>query len=217
MADFEAALGVTATAVRQRLNRLLDKGYIEKRKDPSGHRARSAQSLLRPDSQWVDGKPGRTSPTWRWRLWQEVRAIHDPEIRRGLMQRLAARLADGYRDRIEGHSLAERMESLAALFGERQIPFAVETPTDGQLPVLDGAGLSVSGSGRARSFDLCDGANDGFGRAGASGSHSTSVGWTEIVVARLPLVKPRVRHRPRRRPKGRGAAHDMGEASEHER
>jgi predicted ArsR family transcriptional regulator len=67
-------------------------------------------------------------------LWQELREIKDPEVRRGLFQRISRRLATTYASRIEGTSLEERMNSLADLFGERQIPFEVERRNE--LPVL---------------------------------------------------------------------------------
>jgi predicted ArsR family transcriptional regulator len=134
VADFETALGVTATAVRQRLNRLLDKGYIEKRRDPS------AAGRGRPNHCYGLTAAGRRKTGANFAdlaivLWQEIRSIPDMDVRRGLIQRLATRLADVYRDSIQGCGLAERMESLAAMFAHRQIPFAVEV-REGQLPVL---------------------------------------------------------------------------------
>ncbi|HRX82159.1 MAG TPA: hypothetical protein P5307_23995, partial [Pirellulaceae bacterium] len=55
--------------------------------------------------------------------------------RRGLLQRLAKRLADVYADQIEGESLEDKMESLATLFGERKVPFTVTREVD-KLPIL---------------------------------------------------------------------------------
>jgi predicted ArsR family transcriptional regulator len=67
-------------------------------------------------------------------LWHEIREIKDNEIRRGLLQRIGGRLAALYAEKVNGSSLDERMESLAAIFRERQIPFEVEKTTD--LPLL---------------------------------------------------------------------------------
>jgi predicted ArsR family transcriptional regulator len=65
-------------------------------------------------------------------LWSEIRAIQDPEIRRGLLQRIVARLVENYRDHIDGTTLRERMNSLVALLEKREIPFVVEaTPEQG--------------------------------------------------------------------------------------
>jgi len=67
-------------------------------------------------------------------LWEEIREIKDPEVRRGLLQRISRRLATLYADEIHGSSLDERMESLAEVFRQRQIPFEVDRSND--LPLL---------------------------------------------------------------------------------
>ena len=59
-------------------------------------------------------------------LWDEIRGVKDQEIRRGLLERIASALATLYRDRVQGPTLAARMESLKALFGERRVPLTVE-------------------------------------------------------------------------------------------
>lgn len=59
-------------------------------------------------------------------LWDEVRSIDDEVIRHRLIEGIAKRLARMYSRQIHGESLQERMASIAALFGERQIPVAVE-------------------------------------------------------------------------------------------
>lgn len=64
-------------------------------------------------------------------LWQEVRAVKDAEVRRGLFQRLAKGLAGLYDQRVEGETTEERMRSVAALFAERQVPMVVEQNTLG--------------------------------------------------------------------------------------
>ena len=70
-------------------------------------------------------------------LWEEVRSIKDADVKRALLQRLATRLADFYRSSIRGETLDEKMEAVAALFGERQIPLAVEAGASGpELNVL---------------------------------------------------------------------------------
>ncbi len=67
-------------------------------------------------------------------LWREVRQIKDPEIRSGLIQRLAQTMAGMYRGQIAGATTGERMESVTRMLGERNVPFAVDRT--GQLPVL---------------------------------------------------------------------------------
>jgi predicted ArsR family transcriptional regulator len=56
-------------------------------------------------------------------LWDEVRAIQDPHVRQGLLNRISQRLATVYRDQVAGDSLSERMGSLAELMTEQDLPF----------------------------------------------------------------------------------------------
>jgi predicted ArsR family transcriptional regulator len=70
-----------------------------------------------------------------------MRAIEDPEIRRGFLRRIVARLVENYRDQVQGTTLRERMNSLVTLMETRSIPFEVEVTSEGatlpgQLPVL---------------------------------------------------------------------------------
>lgn len=127
--------GVTATAVRQRLNRLLKQGLIQ--------REAKAGSRGRPSHKYTLTDLGRRSAGANFAdlavaLWKEVREIKDQEIRRGLLKRLSKRMAEGYAEQIQGNSVGERMESLAELFTARQIPFEAATVTtaDRSLPVL---------------------------------------------------------------------------------
>lgn len=129
-------LNVTATAIRQRLTRLMVEALVERRvvKTPRG----------RPCHHYVLTEQGRRKTGNNFHdlataLWDEIRAIEDPEIRRGLLQRIARRMADGYADRITGETTAERMESLAGVYRERDIPFTVVQNESGpaRLPVLN--------------------------------------------------------------------------------
>jgi predicted ArsR family transcriptional regulator len=67
-------------------------------------------------------------------LWDEIKSVADPEIRRGLLKRIGGRLAARYRNEVGGETLGERMTALAGVMGERDIPFQVEQR--GGLPVL---------------------------------------------------------------------------------
>lgn len=126
-----AATEVTATAVRQRLVRLLAQGFIERTTSKAGRG--------RPCHYYVLTEKGRRKTGANFAdlavaLWQEIRAIEDPEVRRGLLERISQRLAALYASQIEGDSLEERMESIAQLFSERRIPFEVQRGSE--LPIL---------------------------------------------------------------------------------
>jgi predicted ArsR family transcriptional regulator len=126
-----AEMGVTATAVRQRLARLMEDGLIER------HAERKTRG--RPNHKYSLTEKGEQSAGTNFGdmavvLWEEVRSVEDPSVRRGLLKRIADRLVDKYRGQVGGESLDSRMTALAELMGEREIPFRVDT--NGELPVL---------------------------------------------------------------------------------
>ena len=131
VAQLKAAMNVTATAVRQRLVRLLTRGDIERRTERI--------SRGRPVHRYGLTEKGRRRAGANFgdlamALWQEIREIKDPEVRRGLLARISRRLATLYAGQIHGSTLEERMQSLAEVFRERQIPFEVERKHE--LPLL---------------------------------------------------------------------------------
>ena len=63
-----------------------------------------------------------------------MRSIKNPEIRNGLLQRIAKTLAEVYRSKMQGRNTAERMHDVSALMADRNVSFAVER--NGSLPVL---------------------------------------------------------------------------------
>jgi DeoR family suf operon transcriptional repressor len=125
--------GVTATAVRQRLNRLLAVGDIERATHKAG-RGRPVHRYGLTDK--GRRRSGTNFADLAMALWQEVREIKDPEIRRGLLQRLSKRLAETYTGDVVGESVEQRMQALASLFRERQIPFEVESAAPHHLPTI---------------------------------------------------------------------------------
>jgi predicted ArsR family transcriptional regulator len=125
------AVGVTATAIRQRLTRLLAQNLIrrqatkEGRGRPSHHYALTEKGRRETGSNFADLAIA---------LWQEVRAIKDPEIRRGLLQRISGRMVEAYLPRM-GEGRNERMDAVVELFNDRQVPFEVDR-SNPLLPVL---------------------------------------------------------------------------------
>lgn len=129
--DLATDLGVTATAVRQRLQRLMAEGIIQRRTERKGRGRPNHRYLLTEKGERVAGSNFADLAVV---LWEEVKAVQDPEIRRGLIKRIADRFALLYQDHVSGATLRERMASLAGLMDDRDIPFEVDTT--GQLPVL---------------------------------------------------------------------------------
>lgn len=131
VSQLAAALEVTATAVRQRLRRLIAGGLVDRRVLKS-LRGRPAHRYALTDS--GRRQAGSNFSDLAVALWEEVRAISDPEVRRGMLQRISDRLAAVYKERVSGESPEQRMDSLVKLLAERDIPFAVGKKD--QLPVL---------------------------------------------------------------------------------
>ncbi len=126
-----AEMGVTATAVRQRLQRLMSEGLIERHAENKGRgRPNHCYSLTEKGER----SAGTNFADMAEVLWDEIKSVEDPGIRRGLLKRIAGRLAERYRNRVSGETLGERMTALASVMDERGIPFKVEHVES--LPVL---------------------------------------------------------------------------------
>jgi predicted ArsR family transcriptional regulator len=132
VSELSDAMEVTATAVRQRLVRLLGQNAIQREATRHG-RGRPRHRY------WLTEKglrlTGSNFTDLAVTLWQEIRQSNDPELRRETLRRIARALAAGYADQIQGDTPAERMESLAKLLAQRQIPVSVEAQSGGK-PVL---------------------------------------------------------------------------------
>lgn len=129
--ELASVTGVTATAVRQRLNRLLAQELIQRDSSGSGRGRPSHHYSLTEKGR---RKTGANFADLAIALWQEIRSIEDTEVRRGLLQRIAKRLVEQYGDEIRGATITEKMESLRDLFGDRQVPVTVDNETG--MPVL---------------------------------------------------------------------------------
>ena len=132
IAELALATRVTSTAVRQRLSRLMAQGLVDRELMRETGRGRPSHRYLLTDK--GKRKTGANFVDLAMALWQEVRAIQDQDVRRGLLERLAHRMAEYYGPQVQGETLTERMQSIARLFGERDVPFEVDT--SGELPVL---------------------------------------------------------------------------------
>jgi DeoR family suf operon transcriptional repressor len=126
-----AEMGVTATAVRQRLQRLMTNGLIQRQTE--------RKSRGRPNHRYSLTEKGERSTGTNFAdmavvLWEEIKSVEDPAVRRGLLKRIADRFVAQYQDRVTGDTLGERMTALADVMSEREVPFAVDST--GELPVL---------------------------------------------------------------------------------
>ena len=133
VAEAAEAGGVTATAVRQRLTRLMSQGMIERVTQRHGRgRPEHRYSLSEKARRQVGNNYGDLALA----LWKELRNVKDEEVRRGLLQRVADHMTSQYSDALNGSTPQERMESLKALFADRRVPVEVGPGTSSGLPVL---------------------------------------------------------------------------------
>jgi len=132
--ELAEALGVTATAVRQRLERLTKAGFVE-RSTVSRARGRPAHAYrLTAAGRKLGGNNFRDLALV---LWREVRGVRDSAVKSGLLKRIGEALAGAYRDQISGRTATERLESIAAILRERNICCSVDQAAgEGNLPVL---------------------------------------------------------------------------------
>ncbi|MGE0605650.1 MAG: helix-turn-helix transcriptional regulator [Pirellulales bacterium] len=133
VAELMSLTSVTATAVRQRLSRLLLQGMVERQTErANGGRGRPSHRYTLTEK--ARRQAGSNYADLAMVLWDEIRGIKDIDIRRGMLSRLALAMAAMYRDQVSGQTLAARMESLANLFAQRGIPLAQSGASD--LPIL---------------------------------------------------------------------------------
>jgi len=126
VAELSEALGVTATAVRQRLTRLMEAGVVvRQRSEPA-----EAAGRGRPSHVYRLSEAGRRLGGDNFRdlamvLWREVRRIEEPTVRRGLLARIGRSLAEACRARSGGFdaeaSPANRLAKVASALRERSI------------------------------------------------------------------------------------------------
>lgn len=136
VADLAEALGVTATAVRVRLGRLVESGLVERTTEHVGrgrprHRYQASAEAHR--------KLGQNYADLALVLWDEMmRAVEDRKVRRLLFGRITERLAELYRSQITGEAWEGRLVELGSILHGRGIEAEVVggDGRGGGLPVL---------------------------------------------------------------------------------
>ena len=130
--DLMERLEVTATAIRQRLDRLEESGFIERRKQGVGRGRPSFNYFL-------TGKGARqagvTYGDLAIALWNEIKSIESPEVKAALMGRVSDRMGGTFRELLSEGPLEDRMQMMAGLLSNRRIPTCM-THSYG-LPVLE--------------------------------------------------------------------------------
>jgi DeoR family transcriptional regulator, suf operon transcriptional repressor len=146
--DLAQRLGVTATAVRQRLDRLMRAGLVG-RTTVSGELSSAGEPGInrlrgRPSHVYSLTEKGRRTGGDNFRdlalvLWREIRSVREPAVRQGLLSRIAAAMASMYREEVSGGTPRQRLESTAKMLQQRRISCGVEPASgsaNGGLAVL---------------------------------------------------------------------------------
>ena len=125
------AAGVTATAVRQRLNRLQHLGLIERQTVRAGRgRPHHAYRVTDAGQQQL----GDNYTELALLLWDELHGIEETAVRKRVTNRIREALVRRYGSSVRGTSLVERFGELQANLVGRG--FRVEVDLHGELPVL---------------------------------------------------------------------------------
>jgi predicted ArsR family transcriptional regulator len=124
VAELCEALGITATAVRQRLIRLTSGELLE--------RIVVRRERGRPVHLYRLTKHGREAAgdnlaDLAEALWMEVIAIDDAGTRSSVIEGVLRRLTEKYSSQIAGQTVTERLRAIATLFRQRKIPFVVDS------------------------------------------------------------------------------------------
>jgi predicted ArsR family transcriptional regulator len=131
MADL---LGVTGTAIRNRLTRLLATGLVERRAEHAGRgrpRHRYQASAL------AHKKLGQNYADLALVLWEEMMgSVADKKLRRFLFTRLTDRLAEMYRAQVTGEEWEGRLVQLSHVLHDRGVEAEVARDGAGLPPIL---------------------------------------------------------------------------------
>jgi predicted ArsR family transcriptional regulator len=127
--EMSHGMEVTATAVRQRLTRLMSQTLIQReavragRGRPKHYYSLTDKGLRQTGSNFSD---------LALVLWREFQSLGDERQRLDMLRRIVRALAKGYANEIEGNTPAERLQSLANLLNQRRIPVSVESSSPDQ-------------------------------------------------------------------------------------
>jgi predicted ArsR family transcriptional regulator len=132
--EMAARLGVTATAVRNRLNRLVGSGMVERQAE---HGSRGRPRHMYRASVEAHKRLGQNYADLAVVLWDEMmRSVEDPKLRRVLFARITDRLAELYRAQVKGDAWEGRLVQLSTILLDRGIEAEVTSGEGSSSPVL---------------------------------------------------------------------------------
>jgi predicted ArsR family transcriptional regulator len=127
-------LGVTATAVRNRLTRLVGSGMVERKAE---HHGRGRPRHTYQASVEAHKRLGQNYADLAVVLWDEMmRTVEDRKLRRLLFGRITERLAELYRSQMTGDGWEGRLVQLGTILHERGVEAEVTRGDGTRMPVL---------------------------------------------------------------------------------
>jgi predicted ArsR family transcriptional regulator len=134
IAEMAARHGVTATAVRNRLGRLVGSGMVERRVE---HGGRGRPRYTYQASVEAHKRLGQNYADLAVVLWDEMmRTVEDRKLRRHLFGRIIDRLAELYRSQVTGEGWERRLVQLGTILHDRGIEAEVTRGEGGMMPIL---------------------------------------------------------------------------------
>ena len=134
VADLAERLAVTATAVRNRLTRLVGAGMVERRAE---HHGRGRPRHTYQASVEAHKQLGQNYADLAVVLWDEMMTtVEDRKLRRLLFGRITNRLAELYRAQMTGDEWEGRLVQLGAILHDRGIETEVTRGDGSSMPVL---------------------------------------------------------------------------------
>jgi len=135
VSEMAEELGVTPTAVRNRLSRLIGSGMIERRVE---HGGRGRPRHLYQASVEAHRRLGQNYADLAVILWDELMSsVDDRKLRRVLFARITDRLAELYRAEVRARQPAERLEQLGSVLHDRGVETEVAHRAGASMPVLE--------------------------------------------------------------------------------
>jgi DeoR family transcriptional regulator, suf operon transcriptional repressor len=127
-------LGVTATAVRNRLGRLVGSGMVERNTE---HGSRGRPRHTYQASVEAHKRLGQNYADLAVVLWDELMSnVADLKLRRLLFARITDRLAELYRSQMKDDGWEDRLVQLSTILHDRGIEAEVARGDGGAMPML---------------------------------------------------------------------------------
>jgi predicted ArsR family transcriptional regulator len=132
--EMASELGVTATAVRNRLTRLVGSGMVERRVE---HGGRGRPRHRYEASAEAHKRLGQNYADLAVVLWEEMmRTVEDRKLRRLLFARITERLAELYKSKVTGEAWQGRLVQLGTILHDRGIEAEVIQREGDESPIL---------------------------------------------------------------------------------